>query len=487
MPSESHSEHLSAQERRLTFSDITFGFLTAMLILATIAGLFVRTLLSRVELTNVVIQTHHVIRQLERLLTDLSDAESAALSYSLAGTEHYLPSYKTNVAAVDDDLKQLRLLVTDNEDQIRRLKTVEEAAREKRRLMDLLIALPHSSQLTVVHLHSEEALVLEGKKAMDILQTTVQNMQEEGERLLSIRVAALERSRNHTVALLLVGILITTFILGWLFLVIRLETSTRMQAQAALQHSHEQLETRVQERTAQLVSANDRLSALSRQIIQVQEDERRHIARDLHDEIGQSLTAVKLNLQEIDDMVDGAPAGPLVKDSLSVLGQLLQRVRSMALELRPSLLDELGLREASKWYVTRQGARAGLTTTFEADSPWERMSEEIEIACFRVLQESLTNIIKHARATTVSVTLKQTHDCLDLRICDNGVGFSPEEARLRALRGESTGLLGMEERLRLVGGTLTIQSARGTGTEVNAKFPLQRIDVETTALEGMTT
>ncbi len=156
----------------------------------------------------------------------------------------------------------------------------------------------------------------------------------------------------------------------------------------------------------------------------------------------------------------------------------------MALELRPSLLDELGLHEASKWYVKQFAKRAGLIVTFEAEGVWEGLPEEIEIACFRVLQEALTNISKHARATQASVKLMRLNNRLDLTIVDNGIGFLFNEARSAALvQGTSLGLLGMEERLRLVGGTLDIVSATGAGTELKAQFPLRR-DGETLVLSG---
>lgn len=472
------------QGKPLTFSDIAFGFLMAVLILLAIGGLFAKTLWSRVELTNVVIHSHDVIRQLEKLLTDVSNAESAALSYSLAGIGHYVPPYKQSMAAAEDDLKRLRALVSASRERTKRLDAVEQALREKRKVMDVLLALPHE-QFTVPHLNAEEALVLEGTRAMTVLQRAVQTLQEEEEQALEARLAALDRSRDLSVALLMAGIVITTLILAWLFWVIQSEASFRLQAQRALRRSHEELEERVRARTAELVSANERLSSLSRQILHVQEEERRSIAQDLHDEIGQSLTALKLNLREIQDGVADHLVAPLVADSLEVARQLLQRVRSLALELRPSLLDELGLHEASKWYVKQFAKRAKLRVTFDSDAAWDRVPEEIEIACFRILQEGLTNIARHAAATAASVTLKREGERLALTIADDGVGFSFAEARSRAVSGTSLGLLGMEERLRLIGGTLTVTSSPGAGTQIQARFPVGQVSGGTIPREGL--
>jgi signal transduction histidine kinase len=479
MSNKSHSDPPSGRKGGHTTFTVTIGFITALLILTVITGLITRRLAARIELTDLVIQSHDILHQLQKLLTDSSDVESVVLSYSLAGSPHYLPYYQAYLGAVDADLDRLRLMLSDNGDLISQQQIVVEKVQATIKTFDALMALHHSAQPDMAHLKTEESIVIESRKMMDDLRMAVVTTRDVVEKMLRIRMEELENTRRHTVALLAVGVATATFILGWLFWIIRTETANRQQAQRALEHSYDQLERRVHERTHQLVTANDRLSVLSRQVIQIQEEERRRIARDLHDEVGHSLTAVKLNLEEVDDKVAEATVGLIVKDTLSIIGQLLQRVRGLALELRPSLLDEMGLREAAKWFLQAQGKRAGVTVTVAT----EPISEEVEIACFRVLQESMTNIAKHARATSVFVSLKRIQEYLELRVCDNGVGYSTDEAEIRIHRGKCAGLLGMEERLRLLGGTLTIQSAPGTGTEVSAMFPFQRCGVERTTLE----
>ncbi|HEU4686054.1 MAG TPA: ATP-binding protein [Nitrospira sp.] len=456
---------------RFRYSDITFGFAAATLILAAIAGLFVRNLFFRLELIETVIHTHHVIQKLEELVTDVDEFESAALAYSLAGRTQYLAEYKAKLEQVEKDLRQVRALSANSAREREHQQRIETAVREIQRDFDLLVALPHA-QVPADHFETEDALVVRGKQAVERFHAATERAQEEAEHLLDGRMTALKRTWNHTLILLLTGIVLSTAIMGWLFWTIRTESRRRRQVQQALERSHEELESRVRQRTLELVAANDRLSTLSRQIIQVQEDERRSLARDLHDEIGQSLTAVKLNLQEIEDRAEGTPARVLVRDSLELVGQLLQRVRSLALELRPSLLDEVGLYEASKWYVMQFAKRAALTVTFDADPQQERLPEEVEIACFRVIQEALTNIVRHAQATRVSVKLVHAGDSVEVCVTDDGVGFSLEAAKARARQGASLGLLGMEERLRLVGGTLDVASSEGRGTEVRARLPL---------------
>ena len=489
MSNEPLLEPLLVQIRRFTIphnrSELftTIGIVTAIVVLVVIAGLFVRTFFSRVEMTSLAIHTFRIIQQLEKLATDLRSAESEALAFSLTrGTAHF-EQHKGRIASVEEDLNQLGSLTRDNQDESPYLEKVETAVREAGRALDLLMSLPTAPRPTTTHLTNVETSMSETREAMRSFHKTVRLMRHEEERELNDRLEALDDTRSHMVALSAAGIVLTAGLLGWLLWMIRTETARRRSAQDKLERSHAQLENRVHERTSQLIAANERLSSVSKQIIQVQEEERRSIARDLHDEIGQALTAVKMNAQEIAEQAKGTDIEPLVHDSLDLLGQLLSRVRGLALELRPSLLDELGLREASKWYLNKFAKRSGLTITFETDPLWNRLAEEIEIACFRVLQEALTNVVKHARATTVSVTLHQTLDHLELRVCDNGTGFT--FARARSPKGTGLGLLGMKERLHLFGGVLHVDSTKGAGTAVMARFPLRNNEVETLARVGV--
>ncbi|HXH85921.1 MAG TPA: sensor histidine kinase [Nitrospira sp.] len=217
--------------------------------------------------------------------------------------------------------------------------------------------------------------------------------------------------------------------------------------------------------------AQERLRQLSHRLLQAQETERRHVARDLHDEIGQALTALKLNLREAQSLSEPDQAMSMIVDSVQITDQLIQHIRNLALDLRPSLLDELGLVSAMQWYVNRQAERAGWTVYYAIQEFECRPSPEIEITCFRVLQEALTNTARHAKATHVGVTLSQREDSLELLVRDNGVGFDVEEGRARARSGNSIGLLGMEERVLLAGGSIEVQSQPHDGTTVLVRFP----------------
>jgi len=223
-----------------------------------------------------------------------------------------------------------------------------------------------------------------------------------------------------------------------------------------------------------------RLEGLSRQLLSAQEWERRTIAYELHDEIGQSLTALKLSLGNARDQGETA----MLDDSVMLVEQLLQQVRELSLGLRPSILDDLGLPAALRWFVDRQGQRAHFIGHVDVDGLDGRFAPEVEIACFRVVQEAVTNVVRHARAQQVVVRARRTDGGIAISVRDDGVGMDVDRARQRALRGVGLGILGMEDRVVLLGGRLEITSTLGTGTEVAAFVPVAADGVERRSIEG---
>ncbi|MFQ5770590.1 MAG: PAS domain S-box protein, partial [bacterium] len=218
--------------------------------------------------------------------------------------------------------------------------------------------------------------------------------------------------------------------------------------------------------------SRERLQTLSHRLLEVQETERRTIARELHDEIGQTLTAVKINLQAIPRQTDPISVQKQIDESVSLIERALQQTRNLSLDLRPSLLDDLGLVPALRWYLDRHARRTGVVAIFAADKLTTRLQPELEIACFRIVQEALTNAAKYARAKQIWVELHKINQELQVVVRDNGIGFDVNAARESAAKGTSLGILGMEERVLLVAGKLEIKSSPGKGTEVHASFPL---------------
>jgi signal transduction histidine kinase len=265
-----------------------------------------------------------------------------------------------------------------------------------------------------------------------------------------------------------------------------IDISELKQSEAALQEAHDQLELRVKERTQELSlreaslrdtaraleEANAQLQRLSRRLVQVQEDERRDIARELHDEAGQLLTAMKVGLtlleRDIPAMSDAIAAR--IGELKAAAEEAQESLHGLAVNLRPAVLDRVGVAAAVRQYLETFERRTGMQVDFvEMGMNQQRLSKEIELALYRVVQETLTNVMRHAQATAVGVIIERRDDVIIAIVEDNGVGFDPEADAA----GGRLGLFGMQERVETVGGHMTVESAPGRGTTVYVQIPLQ--------------
>ncbi len=226
---------------------------------------------------------------------------------------------------------------------------------------------------------------------------------------------------------------------------------------------------------ARLSISTRQLKALSRRVLEAQEQERRRVALELHDELGQLLTAIKINLQLGERFKDKAPPD-LYSENLRIVEEALQQVRHLATGLRPSMLDDLGLAPALKWVAEQSAGRGGFEVTFHHERTQVRLAPEIETACFRIVQEALTNISRHAQAKRVDITLRRDGTDLLLEVQDDGRGFDLAAMNQRAVAGGSLGVLGMQERATLLGGQLDIGSAPGEGCTVQLRCPWRNLE-----------
>jgi PAS domain S-box-containing protein len=217
-------------------------------------------------------------------------------------------------------------------------------------------------------------------------------------------------------------------------------------------------------------AGREQLKALSRRLLSAQEEERRRLAVELHDELGQVLTAVKINLASLQRQSAALAPGHL-RDAIASVDRAMETVRDLALDLRPSVLDDLGLPAAVRWYADRFARTTHIDVHLSIDAV-PHLPSELETACFRVAQEALTNVARHAQAPNVWVDLHLVAEALDLRVRDDGIGFDAGIARERAIGGASVGLLGMQERISLAGGEYELSTRPGAGTEVRARLPL---------------
>ncbi len=213
----------------------------------------------------------------------------------------------------------------------------------------------------------------------------------------------------------------------------------------------------------------------SRRVIEAQESERRRISGELHDQVGQILTAVKMNLHALRQKCSEPDILYSIENNIEVIDEAVDQVRDLSVDLRPLLLDDFGLVVALRWYLGRQTRNFGLPAELKTHSLSEddRFSSELETACFRIVQEALTNVMRHANATHISVLLERTGADLLLLIADDGVGFDVRGLRNRAGEAMTVGLHGMEERVQALGGSITIDSAPALGPEICVRFPLQ--------------
>ena len=233
------------------------------------------------------------------------------------------------------------------------------------------------------------------------------------------------------------------------------DITERKHAEAALHHTMEQLRT------------------LSHRLLEIQETERRYIARELHDEVGQALTALRIGLKRTEGSKTLESALASIQESTPTVEELINKVRNLSIELRPSILDDFGLAAALDWYVNWFSAKVGFEAVFRTDLTEERFPPILELTCFRIAQEALTNAARHSSAKTVHLDLETMKGELHLTVKDDGKGFNIDETRLRAQKGESFGLLGMQERASLAGGSLELTSNPGKGTVIHVYFPVE--------------
>lgn len=215
-------------------------------------------------------------------------------------------------------------------------------------------------------------------------------------------------------------------------------------------------------------------SELLKKVVTAQEEERRRIARELHDELGQELNSLLVRLQVLEKQTAGDAARQTIAGLKATTGEMLASIHDLALELRPPVLDDLGLVPALAQYTRTCKANLGIEVDFEVIGPAEqRFSREVETTLYRIVQEALNNVARHAKVERASVLLRVTERSAAVIIEDNGVGFDFKAVRSGQARRNRLGLYGMEERVALVGGSLTIETAPGMGTHIYAEVPLQ--------------
>jgi PAS domain S-box-containing protein len=221
---------------------------------------------------------------------------------------------------------------------------------------------------------------------------------------------------------------------------------------------------------AELERSRAELRALAARLQATREEERTRIAREIHDELGQALTALKLDLAWLEQRLPRTNSGAFRLDDQSITARIdetMEIVRRIATELRPSVLDQLGLEAAVEWLVQESAKRTGIAVTLQAEE-FPRLPDHVASHAFRIIQEALTNVTRHSKATRVNVTVRHLGAAIILAVEDNGIGFMPQS--LSGLR--SLGLVGMRERAVACGGTLMVRGQPGEGTAIVVTIPV---------------
>ena len=225
------------------------------------------------------------------------------------------------------------------------------------------------------------------------------------------------------------------------------------------------LERRTEEQRTKAVQAEQQMRSLSQQLVAAQEEERKKLSRELHDHVGQMLTALRMELGRV-ERASGDEQRQGIAECRQLVDTMMRTVRDLALGLRPSMLDDFGLQPALEWHVRDLERRHGVRVELEISGDIGQLSERYRTCVYRVIQEALTNCIRHAQAARIRVAVNAAADRLEVTVADDGIGLDPSRRR------HGLGLLGLEERVKELGGTTLLRSSQGGGTSINIRLPL---------------
>lgn len=249
----------------------------------------------------------------------------------------------------------------------------------------------------------------------------------------------------------------------------RLQANEAESARQALKQAHNELELRVQDRTRELSERNEQVRLLNVKLLRLQDEERRRLARELHDSTGQMLVGMKMLLEGMRVEAKGRKIASIVGETIEINDEMTRQLRTMSYLLHPPLLDEVGLPSALQWYAEGFAERSAIKVELQLSAEFERLPPEMEIALFRVVQECLTNIHRHSGSATAHIELTKTTEGVKLEISDRGRGIPAD--RMRGSKIVSgVGMMGIEERIAQFGGIVNVTSSE-SGTVVSARVP----------------
>jgi signal transduction histidine kinase len=384
-------------------------------------------------------------RDVQSALGDLNNvgarAGRARTRYVDSGDDAFLQDYQTAAADIPLKVKQLKQLTADNPEQRENWEHLQDITSRRLGLLDSSVQLRRSGSLNPAEQTRLRQQIIDVSAEADSL---LQKMQEAEQQLLDERRQHSEELFRVTGYILGAAFLLTLGLFSFHYRLMNAELGAREQAEASLR-------------------------ALSVRLLELQDQERRKFSRELHDSLGQYLVGVKMNLTMLGNSI---PANTLVSESMKLLDEAMTETRTISHLLHPPLLDETGFASAARWYVEGFAKRSGIPTSLDLPEDLGRLPEPIELALFRVLQESLTNVHRHSKSPRADVSLRVFRNEVVLRIRDYGKGIPLDVLdRFRRNRAHGgVGLAGMRERIHELGGRLEMDSD-DHGTQVLVRIP----------------
>ncbi|WP_338763525.1 CHASE3 domain-containing protein [Massilia sp. METH4] len=439
---------------------------TCALILV-VNGLFLFHNLDALKSANAqVLQSSRVAERLQYLDVLVQDAESSMRGYFISGNDVYLGPARSVFTKTEAEVRQLQTLLADNPAQLKNLAQLNTLIRRKLAMLNQAIDVYHHGGLDEIVTISRYG---DDRGGMDEIRLQTVIMIQEQNETLAARSARFYEQYQNALALGVAINAVAIVVLVMFYRLVRRSYFRQAAVEHELQQSNENLEAMVAQRTEQL-------SVLSRHLISISEDEKSRLSRELHDEMGANLTSISMDIGAVLLQVQKTQPelAAQLKRARATLVETVELKRRIIEDLRPSLLDNLGLCAAIDSYTDDFTRMTKLPCDTEIGPEIDGIVREgdssLSIALFRIVQESLTNIRKYAKASRVSVTLTRTKEGIVLRIIDDGIGIATDTLA----KPMSHGILGMRERALLLGGTLTLRRGRGDkGTCIEARIPLK--------------
>lgn len=406
--------------------------------------------------------THAVMNQITKIDFLIADAQASRRGYVITNDDKFLEPYNFAVNNLNKELALLREMISDNPNQIAHYQSVTPLIADEMNRLKEAVAAQKQMQMTP---QDQLQFMEKGKILREGIKRVLDDMKRQEISLLESRRGETERESMQITAAMILGTLFSIVLVISGFVVLHKEVVKRRETETRLE------------------SSSQRFRALASHLQFVREEERAKIAREIHDELGQVLTALKIDLSLLNNkMLDSSAIIPRqslsseIESMRNMVDITIQSVRRMITDLRPEILDHLGLQAAIDWHAQQFKLRTKIPVDIKSNlDETETVNPEKAAAIFRIFQETLTNVARHAKATHVEVELNQQHNMVVLKVKDNGLGITEGDLA----KTTSFGILGLKERAYLLGGEVDIQGQPGSGTTVSVRIPISSLYVRT--------